>query len=166
MIKIINEALDTDRYFHSLMKSFKSNNKNIKYFNVGDRVREKYANPYRIGTILDIYDNGDVKVEWDYSDGDDIEIIEKHLIELYEDDENCSVDKLWSAVESTHKGSEITPEVLLNTARELYPNNWKNILDKLFDPSEYEWYDFSVANEWYEYIKDTYDYEIPGLPII
>ncbi len=86
-----SDDLDTDRYFHSLMKSFKSNNKNIKYFNVGDRVREKYANPYRIGTILDIYDNGDVKVEWDYSDGDDIEIIEKHLIELYEMDHKTNI---------------------------------------------------------------------------
>lgn len=37
-------------------------------------------------------------------------------------------------------------------------------MDELFSPNNYEWYDSASANEWYNYMKETFDYEIPGLP--
>lgn len=79
-------------------------------------------------------------------------------------DDSDDVAALWEALEDSYKGSEITPEVMYNKAKELFPDNYIAVLDESFSPNNYEWYDSAAANEWYNYMKETYDYEIPGLP--
>lgn len=47
-------------------------------FKIGDRVKQTYANPYNVGTILDVINDEEgvrYKVHWDYSDGPDIEVL-------------------------------------------------------------------------------------------
>lgn len=79
-------------------------------------------------------------------------------------DDSDDVNALWEALENSYKGSEITPEVMYNKAKELFPDNYIAVLNEAFSPNNYEWYDNASANEWYNYMKETFDYEIPGLP--
>lgn len=79
-------------------------------------------------------------------------------------DDSDDVNALWEALESSYKGPEITPQVIYDKAKELFPDNYIEVLDELFSPNNYEWYDSASANEWYNYMKETFDYEIPGLP--
>lgn len=57
-------------------------NEDDKYFSIGDRVRQAYANPYNVGTVEDIMDGDTYGVQWDYSDGPDFEYVNKDEIEL------------------------------------------------------------------------------------
>lgn len=52
---------------------------------VGDRIREMYADPWRVGTILELLPDGYAKVEWDYSDGDDIEVVDATYLEPWDE---------------------------------------------------------------------------------
>lgn len=75
------------------------------------------------------------------------------------------VNKIWDKLEQMYKGSEITPEVVIDYVQEHYPRKWKSVLDTFFSPENYEWYDEESANDWYDEILREYNYKIPGLPI-
>lgn len=63
-------------------------------FSTGDRVKQKFANPYNVGKIIGKKktpkDGEMVRVKWDYSDGDDVEWVSVDDVSPYnEDDEKA-----------------------------------------------------------------------------
>lgn len=62
-------------------------------FNVGDRVRQAWANPSNIGVIEDVMDDNTYGVRWDYSDGDDLEYVSGEDLDMYSEDTDSIEDE-------------------------------------------------------------------------
>ena len=66
-------------------------------FEVGNRVKDKWANPYRTGTVKNV-NNDKVEVQWDYSDGDDISTVSDDEIDYFNESLNDAKIKVGSLV--------------------------------------------------------------------
>lgn len=89
-----------------LVASLEEDSSTSSIFNIGDRVKEKWANPYNVGTVIDHRNDPEEgplsQVRWDYSDREDVEwVCDQDLSEYSEDDERAGY---YEAVEDINAG--------------------------------------------------------------